>query len=134
MGKLAVQKAIDISMLPNASRTRNVRCQTSGGHSIGFSLRCWCRQGLCLLDVVPVVCATWLHLAPGDSGSPFRVRPLLWSDGQQHYVHERNVGTQQVPWTGVAGGQFWHVLHDAQKQPPLSECFPSSMHTKSAFR
>ena len=51
----------------------------------------------------------------GDSGSPFRVRPLVWSDGDQQYVHERNVGTQQalpaLMWCSGAGqNQQWSIF------------------------
>lgn len=59
----------------------------------------------------------------GDSSSPFRVRPLVWSDGDQQYVHERNVGTQQAGWNFVAqlrswlpgpiGGILWFGVDDA---------------------
>jgi len=59
----------------------------------------------------------------GDSGSPFRVRPLVWSDGTERYVHERMVGTPQAGWNFVAqlrswlpgpiGGILWFGVDDA---------------------
>jgi len=52
----------------------------------------------------------------GDSSSPFRVRPLVWSDGDQQYVHERNVGTQQahpaLMWCNSKSAvvRFWWMM------------------------
>ncbi|CAK9025757.1 Peptidyl-prolyl cis-trans isomerase FKBP65 (PPIase FKBP65) (70 kDa peptidyl-prolyl isomerase) (FK506-binding protein 65) (AtFKBP65) (Immunophilin FKBP65) (Peptidyl-prolyl isomerase ROF2) (Protein ROTAMASE FKBP 2) (Rotamase) [Durusdinium trenchii] len=37
-----------------------------------------------------------LDVGAGSSGSPFRVRPLVWKQGNASYVHERMVGTPQA--------------------------------------
>ncbi|CAJ1404868.1 unnamed protein product [Effrenium voratum] len=59
----------------------------------------------------------------GASGSPFRVRPLVWKAGGSSYVHEREVGTPQAGWNFVAqlrprlpramAGLLWFAPDDA---------------------
>ena len=52
-------------------------------------------------------------LRGGGSESPFRVRPLVWKHQNASYVHERMVGTPQVPGgRGVAfGGSYsWSFM------------------------
>lgn len=58
-----------------------------------------------------------------SSGSPFRVRPITWKQGNSSYVNERTVGTQQASWNFVAqlrgwlpapiGGLIWFGVDDA---------------------
>jgi len=59
----------------------------------------------------------------GSSGTPFRVRPIVWKYGNGSYIHERTIGTQQAGWNFVAqlrghlpapiGGLLWFGLDDA---------------------
>ncbi|CAK9001110.1 unnamed protein product [Durusdinium trenchii] len=48
-----------------------------------------------------------LDVGAGSSGSPFRVRPLVWKQGNASYVHERMVGTPQAGWNFVAQLRGW---------------------------
>lgn len=64
-----------------------------------------------------------LDVGAGDSGSPFRVRPIVWKHDNNTYVNERSVGTQQAGWNFVAqlrgwlpapiGGIIWFGVDDA---------------------
>mmetsp|Transcript_39325 Transcript_39325/g.124828 ORF Transcript_39325/g.124828 Transcript_39325/m.124828 type:complete len:602 (+) Transcript_39325:113-1918(+) len=57
------------------------------------------------------------------SGSPYRTRPIAWKHGNNSYVNERTVGTQQAGWNFVAqlrghlpapiGGLLWFGVDDA---------------------
>lgn len=59
----------------------------------------------------------------GPSGSPYRTRPIVWKFGNETYVNERTVGTQQAGWNFVAqlrgqlpapiGGLLWFAPDDA---------------------
>ncbi|CAK9025732.1 Probable dipeptidase B [Durusdinium trenchii] len=48
-----------------------------------------------------------LDVGAGSSGSPFRVWPLVWKQGNASYVHERMVGTPQAGWNFVAQLRGW---------------------------
>jgi len=64
-----------------------------------------------------------LDVGAGPSGSPYRTRPIVWSHGNDTYVNERTVGTQQAGWNFVAqlrphlpppiGGLLWFAVDDA---------------------
>lgn len=57
------------------------------------------------------------------SRSPFRVRPIVWTHGNDSYVNERTVGVQQTGWNFIAqlrgwmpasiGGRLWFAVDDA---------------------
>ena len=72
----------------------------------------------------------------GDSGSPFRVRPLVWSDGTERYVHERMVGTPQVRWQGKNGRQKMRRKTRAvalAEKCHFATCFPSLLKQSGGF-